>query len=129
MTHDTHIPNAGACGNRVQGGSPREASMKHVIVVTAVACALLSLAVPAAQSQVPRAKGAIDYSPSVMCGGCHDEIVGQQLESEHEASFTNPLFQAQYFQEVLPRVAKDPALTEEATLCIACHAPVAHKRT
>jgi cytochrome c554/c'-like protein len=101
--------------------------MKHVIFIAAVACTLLSLVPPSSHSQTPPVKGKIEYSPSLKCAGCHDEIVEQQLQSEHENSFTNPLFQAQYFQEVLPRTGKDPALTEEAKLCIACHAPIAYQ--
>jgi cytochrome c554/c'-like protein len=103
--------------------------MRHAILVTAVAWALLSTAPLVTHSQEPPVKGAIDYAPSVMCAGCHDEIVEQHLESEHEKSFTNPLFQAQYFLEVLPRAGKDPVLIQEARLCIACHAPIAYKKT
>ncbi|HSB70654.1 MAG TPA: multiheme c-type cytochrome [Candidatus Methylomirabilis sp.] len=103
--------------------------MKRLLAVMAAACTLLSMTPPSVHSQVPRAGGAIDYAPSRMCGGCHDEIVDQQVQSEHETSFTNPLFQAQYFQEVLPNAANDPALIEEAQLCIACHAPIAYKKT
>ncbi|HSB78132.1 MAG TPA: multiheme c-type cytochrome [Candidatus Methylomirabilis sp.] len=103
--------------------------MKHAITVAAVVWTLLSVAPSVTQAQVPHAKGTIDYAPSAMCGGCHDEIVEQQLQSEHEKSFTNPLFQAQYFLEVLPGTRRNPRLIEEARLCIACHAPIAYKKT
>ena len=36
------------------------------------------------------------FWPTYTCKGCHDQIVAQHLESEHEKSFTNPAFQAQY---------------------------------
>ena len=60
------------------------------------------------------------------CKGCHDQIVEQHLSSEHEKSFTNPAFQAQYKKALLPRVSTDPNLDAEARECIACHEPVAY---
>jgi hypothetical protein len=59
------------------------------------------------------------------CRGCHDQIVEQHLASEHEKSFTNPVFQAQYQKALLPKAAMDPDLHAEARECIACHEPVA----
>jgi nitrate/TMAO reductase-like tetraheme cytochrome c subunit len=47
------------------------------------------------------------------------------MQSHHESSFRNPLFQAQYFEDLLPRASRDPKLVEEARSCTACHAPVA----
>ena len=44
----------------------------------------------------------------------------------HARSFTNPVFQAQYFQELLPEVEKNLRLRRDASGCIACHAPVAY---
>lgn len=79
-------------------------------------------------SQTTAPRPAIDYMPSTTCQGCHDEIVAQHLQSQHEQSFENPVFQAQYFSEVLPRASRDPMVAEEARLCIACHAPIAFKR-
>jgi hypothetical protein len=60
------------------------------------------------------------------CRGCHDQIVEQHLASEHEKSFTNPAFQAQYRKDLLPKAATDPTLYAEASECIACHEPVAY---
>jgi hypothetical protein len=65
------------------------------------------------------------YWASSTCGGCHPRTLEQQVKSHHEASFTNPIFQAQYFESVLPRASRDPALAAEARSCSACHAPVA----
>jgi hypothetical protein len=42
----------------------------------------------------------------------------------HAKSFTNPVFQAQYFDEILPQTAGDPAIQWEADMCIACHSPI-----
>jgi hypothetical protein len=42
----------------------------------------------------------------------------------HSQSFTNPVFQAQYFQELLPQVNEDAGLIKEAKGCMACHAPI-----
>ena len=60
------------------------------------------------------------------CRGCHDQIVAQHLASSHEISFTNPAFQAQYQQDLLPKAATDPRLSVEARECIACHEPVTY---
>lgn len=70
-------------------------------------------------------RGATGYWPSATCGGCHPRTLDQQLLSHHERSFTNPIFQAQYFELVLPRASREPALAGEARSCTACHAPVA----
>jgi len=43
----------------------------------------------------------------------------------HAKSFTNPVFQAQYFDELLPETFEDRELLWEAEKCIACHSPVA----
>jgi hypothetical protein len=66
------------------------------------------------------------YQPSVMCAGCHTEIHEQWQESMHSNSFTNPLFNKQYFKEVVPRAERDPKFAEEARKCIMCHAPVVY---
>jgi hypothetical protein len=66
------------------------------------------------------------FWPTSTCRGCHDQIVAQHLASEHEKSFTNPAFQAQYQKDLLPKAATDPQLDAEARECIACHEPVAY---
>jgi hypothetical protein len=43
----------------------------------------------------------------------------------HARSFVNPVFRAQYFDEVLPLTAGEPALQWEADMCMACHSPIA----
>jgi hypothetical protein len=101
----------------------------NAITLAFAVLALLSLGLTSPvlpQTTPPRS--AIDYMPSTTCEGCHDEIVRQHLESQHEKSFDNPTFQAQYFSEVVPRASRDPMVAEEARLCIACHAPIAFKR-
>jgi hypothetical protein len=74
-------------------------------------------------SPVNQAKG---FWRTSTCKGCHDQIVEQHLESEHEKSFTNPVFQAQYQKALLPNAATDPQLYAEARECISCHEPVAY---
>ncbi len=64
------------------------------------------------------------YEHSSGCRSCHDHIYRQYETSEHAQAFTNPLFQAQYFKEVVPRALREPAFRKEARRCIACHAPV-----
>lgn len=60
------------------------------------------------------------------CRGCHDQIVAQHLSSEHEKSFTNPAFQAQYQKDLMPKAATDTHLFADARECIACHEPVTY---
>ena len=66
------------------------------------------------------------FWPTSTCRGCHDQIVEQHLASSHEMSFTNPVFQAQYRKDLLPRAATDQQFYEDALQCIACHQPVAY---
>jgi hypothetical protein len=65
-----------------------------------------------------------EYSPSSQCRDCHADISDQQQRSMHARSFTNPVFQAQYFGELLPKIKTRSRLRKEASGCIACHAPV-----
>ena len=44
----------------------------------------------------------------------------------HARSFTNPVFQAQYFEELLPEVQRNSRLRRDARGCIACHSPVGY---
>jgi hypothetical protein len=95
-----------------------------------VALPLAASAEPPAVAQPGRAaaaaaRSAAGYWPSATCGGCHPRTLDQQLQSHHERSFTNPIFQAQYFESILPRASRDPELAAEARSCTACHAPVA----
>jgi hypothetical protein len=90
-----------------------------------LAAALLALPATAAAQRGPRAPSPTGYWPSSTCAGCHPRTVQQHSESHHESSFRNPLFQAQYFEELLPRASRDPKLVDEARSCTACHAPVA----
>jgi hypothetical protein len=80
----------------------------------------------------PVARGAggppepVRFWPSATCSGCHVSQVEQHFASHHEKSFTSPLFQAQYFEMVLPRAARDPSIAEDALRCTACHSPVSY---
>ncbi len=69
-----------------------------------------------------------EYWPSSVCLDCHDKIFRQHSQSMHAKSFDDPVFQAQYFNEVLPRSMSE-GLSGEARGCIACHAPVAYMKT
>jgi hypothetical protein len=65
------------------------------------------------------------YWPSSLCKGCHVKIFEQHSHSMHANSFNNPVFQAEYFKQLLPRLST-PGLMEEAKACIACHSPVSY---
>jgi len=97
------------------------------IACGALAALALCVAPAGAEAQAPGARppSPSGYWPSQTCAGCHARTFEQHAESHHESSFRNPIFQAQYFEELLPRASRDPALVEEAKSCTACHAPVA----
>jgi len=59
------------------------------------------------------------------CRRCHDKLFQQYNGSMHARSFENPVFQALYFRDVVPRALNDAGINDEARTCIACHAPVA----
>ncbi len=98
----------------------------------ALASCILTLAWPApARPQGARSPSATGYWASSTCAICHPRTVEQHMQSRHESSFSNPVFQAQYFEELLPKASRDAKLQAEARSCTACHAPVAFafKRT
>jgi hypothetical protein len=93
----------------------------------------LALAAIAATLALPLAAGAgaepVRFWPSATCAGCHVSQVEQHFQSHHENSFTSPLFQAQYFEMVLPRAARDPSIAADARNCTAYHSPVSFANT
>jgi hypothetical protein len=94
-------------------------------VVAAAALLLFASAAPGT-GRPGDAPPADAYWPSTLCRGCHDRIADQHAESMHARSFTNPVFRAQYFDEVLPQITEEPDLQWEADMCIACHSPIAY---
>lgn len=89
-----------------------------------IALFLVSCAAP--QMQAPSPQRPRQYSSNKMCEGCHVRIFRQYKESYHAKAFSNPLFQGQYFKELLPKTGSNPDLLKEAEGCIACHAPAAY---
>ena len=88
--------------------------------------AWIALVCTAAQAQsLGKPESSTGYWPSAVCAQCHDRAYAQHQQSHHERSFTSALFQAQYFEQLLPAASRDPALAAEARACTACHAPVA----
>jgi hypothetical protein len=64
------------------------------------------------------------YEGTDVCRKCHDRIYDQYALSMHSKAASNPVFLAQYFNELFPRLAREPQLAEEADHCTACHNPV-----
>jgi hypothetical protein len=77
---------------------------------------------PAVKVQMPKSG---DYVPDTSCRNCHGKIYEQYSQSMHAVAYGNHVFQAQYFNELIPLAKGDSALLAEADRCIACHAPVA----
>lgn len=80
---------------------------------------------PAIPDFWPPAAVTSNYQPSSTCEQCHDRIAEQHAQSSHAASYTNPVFRAQYFNELLPQVSTSEYLSMEARWCAACHTPIA----
>lgn len=95
-------------------------------------CVLLTACAPdllqngSLHSDAERAESRLmyQYEPSAQCRGCHTDQYQQYEDSMHANAFTNPLFNAQYFNDVVPRALRDRTLVPEARRCVACHAPV-----
>lgn len=91
------------------------------LCVFLVACAAENIQSGALSDAEPRLK--YPYESSNQCSGCHVEQYRQYEESMHAKAFSNPLFNAQYFNDVVPRALLNPATIPEARKCVACHAP------
>jgi hypothetical protein len=66
------------------------------------------------------------FASSHTCANCHGHIYAQQNVSMHALSYSNEVFRAQYFGEILPAAGDSPAMHKEARSCGACHMPVAY---
>lgn len=73
----------------------------------------------------PVAVKAEDYWDSSECSKCHSKLYTEYSESMHGRSFENPVFQALYFKDLVPRALKEQDMNSEARTCISCHAPIA----
>lgn len=94
-----------------------------------LAVTLLGLGCPPAAVEVLHEDRPADYRafwPAKACQNCHERIVTQHAYSAHAASFSNPVFQAQLYGQLVPRLGAEPALEKEASACLACHSPIAH---
>ncbi len=100
---------------------------RYLLLHNLLSFALLIGGCAAGQSQQPApAQPAVkEFESSIMCRGCHGNIVDQHEESMHAMSFSNPVFQAQYFRELLPQLPQHQGLKKDADKCIACHDPIA----
>ena len=94
--------------------------MKYILISL---CLLLSAC---ATENITSDRLLYPYEPSVMCQGCHQETYEQYRNSMHSKSFSNPLFNVQYFKEMVPRALKNPKLAADARKCLKCHAPVVY---
>lgn len=96
-----------------------------LLCVTLAACAsdLLQTGVAVSEGEQPASRLLYPYESSQQCRGCHGTQYQQYENSMHAKAFSNPLFNAQYFRDVVPGAQRDPARIPEARACIACHAP------
>ncbi len=108
------------------GGSPRSNGTIVLVLLMLGCLKLLAEAQSAAGSSRPLPRRQA-YSACATCADCHDKIYGQHVSSMHARSFSNPVFQAQYVQDLLPGAAASAGAFHTARSCTACHAPVAHR--
>jgi len=94
------------------------------LILTTLALALGICACVMPPANIRQSSDAQAFWPNKVCKNCHNKIFGQHTQSYHDRSFSNPVFLAQYFKDVLPRAEKDPAIMIAAEECISCHAPV-----
>jgi len=97
--------------------------VKTLLLVVFLAI-LTSIALIGASSQRSISTNSASFEPSEKCKGCHADIYQQYIESSHSKSFSNPIFWAQYFREVVPRATIDTSFKPIAKRCIFCHSPV-----
>ena len=84
---------------------------------------------PSVAKRAPKPRSAqkhTKFAPSKRCATCHKHIYDQQTSSMHAHSYSNKVFRAQYYGEILPSASKSPAMHKEARSCAACHMPVAY---
>src|SRR5271169_1203517 len=96
-------------------------TLKSLAISLYAVCCIVMLAIQPLGASPLRYK---DYLPAPTCENCHSAILDQYSESQHAKAFSDPLFQAQYFKEILPQAEKDPRFVHEAKACIACHSPI-----
>jgi len=121
-----HLPRMPWCGVVCRTHSPGEPLFTISRAAPVLAVLLCVIAPPWAVAQGGSAAEPVRFWPSATCSGCHVNQVRQHFESHHEKSCTSPLFQAQYFEMVLPRAARDPSIAADARNCTACHSPVSY---
>ncbi len=101
--------------------------MRFIFILTVALLVSCSTAVgPPGQESGPGPLETSGYESPSTCVNCHRHQYEQFMESAHASGFSNPVFQAQYFGDVVVRAKNDRTLSDEASRCIACHSPVAH---
>ena len=65
------------------------------------------------------------FLSSKSCALCHTHVYEQHTASMHARSYSNEVFRAQYYGEILPAANDNPASHKEARLCASCHMPIA----
>ncbi|MBF0330101.1 MAG: hypothetical protein HQL10_13175 [Nitrospirae bacterium] len=99
-----------------------------LLVLSLAGCATVDviLSEEADEKMVASVSGSGEFWHSRSCRGCHNKIYIQYAGSMHDKSFDNPVFQAQYFKEVVPAIKDNATMVEEAKKCTACHTPISY---
>ena len=100
----------------------------RLIPAVAVNLVLAALAWSTGCSSAPapqhKSGGGDDFSPMSTCRNCHTRIYDQHSESMHASSYTNPVFQAQYYDLFLARLHEEPdVFKHEPTYLVAQQGP------
>lgn len=98
----------------------------YALMIVSVLCAGGCMLEPSTQPDKMPAPKSGDFTPSTVCQNCHGKIYAQQADSWHALAYGDQIFQAQYFNELIPLAQGNEILLKEADKCIACHAPIAY---
>jgi len=93
--------------------------LSSVLLAISISCALK-------QDTIKERPVLQNYQQVKLCKNCHERAYNQFKVSMHSRSYSNPVFKAMYFKEIVPRAEKDPEMAEVAKHCMACHNPIAH---
>jgi hypothetical protein len=121
------VSRAGRPG-RLGAGLRRTFGVRTTALLISLCGGALTSSSPASALEVPPPAKYPEYQVSSSCRICHEKQYAQHQESLHARSFSDPVFQAQYFKELLPLVGDNPEMAKEADRCIACHSPVSFQK-
>ncbi len=113
--------------NLREGGPYRELPRRSPVLLAALASIVLAAACSSGPAgPEPSYVASQPFFPSQGCGGCHVRTGEQHSRSKHSESWTNPMVQAQFYNEYLDQFHNDLSGFRAEPACMSCHAPMAY---